>query len=347
VQIPFPNLTIPEGRSMQRNFTLPKRVRLLSTLAGSLAIVAACGGGDRTQTDTTAAATDTAAGPATAPAARRVAADSGFSTPESVLWDSAGSAWFVSNINGDPTTKDNNGFISRLRSDGTVDSLRFIAGGRGGAPLHAPKGMAVRGDELWVSDVDAVHVFNRTTGAHMSHYDLKPRGALFLNDVAAGPDGSIYITDSALRLGASGPTRAGPDRIFRIDPASRAITIAFQADSALGYANGITWDATGNRFIIGSFGTGNIFAWRPGDSTATVLATGPGQFDGVEMTRDGRILVSSWTDSTVSVVSGSGVTKVITGVPSPADIGLDRQTNRVAVPIFTGGRVEIWELGTR
>lgn len=332
---------------MQRNSTFPKRVRLLpALLAGSLAIVAACAGGDQPQTDTAAAGTDSAAGTGAAPA-RRVAGDSGFSTPESVLWDSAGSAWFVSNIDGDPTGKDNNGFISRLRSDGTVDSLRFIAGGRGGAPLHAPKGMVARGNELWVSDIDAVHVFNKTTGAHMAHYDLKPRGAVFLNDVAAGPDGSIYITDSAFGFGASGPTRAGPDRIFRIDPASRAVSIAFQADSALGYANGITWDATGSRFIIGSFGTGNIFAWKPGDSTVTVLATGPGQFDGVEVTRDGRILVSSWTDSTVSMVSGSGVTKVITGVPTPADIGLDRQTNRVAVPIFTGGRVEIWELGSR
>jgi hypothetical protein len=35
---------------------------------------------------------------------------------------------------------------------------------------------------------------------------------------------------------------------------------------------------------------------------------------------------------------------VITGVPSPADIGYDAKRKRVLIPIFTGNRVEIWQL---
>jgi hypothetical protein len=36
--------------------------------------------------------------------------------------------------------------------------------------------------------------------------------------------------------------------------------------------------------------------------------------------------------------------KVITAVPSPADIGYDGKRKRVLIPIFTGNRVEIWQL---
>jgi hypothetical protein len=36
--------------------------------------------------------------------------------------------------------------------------------------------------------------------------------------------------------------------------------------------------------------------------------------------------------------------KLITGVPTPADIGYDAKRKRVLVPIFGGNRVEIWQL---
>ena len=48
--------------------------------------------------------------------ATKIASIEGFSTPESVIWDASQSVWFVSNINGNPSVKDNNGFISRLTS---------------------------------------------------------------------------------------------------------------------------------------------------------------------------------------------------------------------------------------
>ncbi len=75
--------------------------------------------------------------------ATKVATVVGFLTPESVLDDSAQDIYFVSNINGSPLTKDNNGFISRLRPDGAIEVLKFIEGGRGGVTLNAPKGLAV------------------------------------------------------------------------------------------------------------------------------------------------------------------------------------------------------------
>ena len=48
----------------------------------------------------------------------------GFLMPESVLDDSAQDIYFVSNINGGPLTKDNNGFITRVRPDGAIEDAR-------------------------------------------------------------------------------------------------------------------------------------------------------------------------------------------------------------------------------
>src|SRR5437764_1461290 len=52
------------------------------------------------------------------PGATKLTVVEGFLTPESVLHDPVQDIYFVSNINGSPTAKDNNGFISRVRPDG-------------------------------------------------------------------------------------------------------------------------------------------------------------------------------------------------------------------------------------
>jgi sugar lactone lactonase YvrE len=293
-------------------------------------------------TDTTAAApVTTLPPPAPSPGATKVLTIAGFSTPESVLHDSAQDIYFVSNIGGSPTAKDNNGFISRVRPDGAIENLKFIEGGRGGVTLNAPKGMAVLGDTLWVADIDVVRAFNARTGALLD--SVKLDSAVFLNDVAVATTGAIYITDTGIRFDDVGNVlHPGPDRVFRIGP-DRKVTIAVRSDS-LGWPNGITVDVVGRRFIIVAFGAAKtVLSWKPGDRTPHAIAKGPGGFDGVEVA-GGRILVSSWADSTVSAYETGQEVKVITGVPSPADIGYDAKRNRVLVPLFQANRVEVWQL---
>jgi len=263
----------------------------------------------------------------------KTATVAGFQTPESVLWDSAQDVYFVSNINGSPITKDGNGYISVVSPDGTLRDSAFIKG------LNAPKGMAVVGDTLWVTDIDVVRGFNARTDAPVATISVP--GAVFLNDIAAAPDGSLYITDTAIRFGAQGPEHVGTDQIFRIAP-DRKVSSALKTDS-LARPNGITWDAANQRFVIVSFGGGTIRAWKPGETTTTPLGTGPGMFDGVELAH-GALWVSSWADSSVYRYADGQGTNVIKGVPSPADIGYDAKRNRVLIPIFTGNRVEIWQL---
>jgi len=293
-------------------------------------------------TDTTAAASATPPPAAIAsPGATKALTIAGFSTPESVLHDSVQDIYFVSNINGSPTAKDNNGFISRVRPDGAIENLKFIEGGRAGVTLNAPKGMAVLGDTLWVADIDVARAFNARTGAVID--SVKLDSAVFLNDVAVAGTGAIYITDTGIRFDDVGNVlHPGPDRVFRIGP-DRKVTIAVRSDS-LGWPNGITVDAAGRRFIIVAFGAAKtVLSWKPGDRSPHAIAKGAGQFDGVEVAGS-RILVSSWADSTVSAYETGQEVKVITGVPTPADIGYDAKRNRVLVPIFGGNRVEVWQL---
>jgi sugar lactone lactonase YvrE len=273
----------------------------------------------------------------------RVLTIAGFRTPESVKYDPDLDLYFVTNVNGNPSAKDNNGFISRVRPDGTIDSLAFVAGGRGGVTLHGPKGTAIVGDTLWVADIDAVRGYNKRSGALVANVDFGHLGAKFLNDLAAGPDGALYITDTGIRFDSAGKlSHPGPDRIFRLGP-RRETTVAAEGDT-LAEPNGITWDARGGRFIVVSFGGPHLFAWKPGDKAPTVIAAGPGGWDGVELLADGRILASSWADSSVHVVTNGKVDRLIAGVPSPADFGIDTKRNRVLIPIFLGDRVEVWQL---
>jgi sugar lactone lactonase YvrE len=262
---------------------------------------------------------------------RRVAVVTGFSGPEAVRYDPDQDVYFVGNFNGDGDVRDNNGFISRMSPDGAVDSLRFITGGRRGVTLHAPRGMWIAGDTLWVVDVDAVRGFDRRTGAPAATIDFGGHDAGFLNDVAAGGDGALYVTDTPR------------NRVYRIR--GRTVEVAL-TDSALGGPNGITWDAARGTFIIVPYFRGQqILSWAPSGRTLEPIgASSGGSFDGVERMASGSFLVASQRDSSLHLFrDGVGQPYIRTG-GQPADIAVDTRRMRVAAPFISRNAVEIWQL---
>ena len=261
--------------------------------------------------------------------------EAGLATPESVVHDAHADVYLVSNINGVPSEKDGNGFISRVNPDGRVDALRWIAGGRNGVTLHAPKGLAIVGDTLYVSDIDCVRRFNRTSGAPAGETCVE--GATFLNDLAADGNGTLYVSDTGIRIDASGVTPTGTDAVYRLRGTDAPQIVARGAD--LKNPNGLWWTPGG--LVVVPFGANEVWRYAP-DGTRTVVATTPsGQLDGVVGLPDGGLLVTSWEGSAVyRLSSGGAVSTVATGIPSPADLGFDAKRSRALVPVFTENRIE-------
>lgn len=275
--------------------------------------------------------------------AHRAGVVQGLYGPESVRYVPGQDVYFVSVMNGPGSDKDNNGYIVQIDAANLGQSRIFVMGGSNGVHLDAPKGLAVHGDTLWTTDIDVLRAFNRYSGQPLGEIDLKSRGAILLNDIAVGPDGTIYVTDTGIIMSQVGVIYKGGDKVFAIGP-NRAISVVAHGN-VLGRPNGVTWDSTGKRWVVVSFDTfhSELYALHPSDSTRIVLATGKGRFDGVEALSGGRFLVSCWQDSSVHLISQGHDRQIVRNLPAPADIGIDTRRWRLAVP--TGNnRVEFWDL---
>jgi len=260
----------------------------------------------------------------------------GLAGPEAVRYDPDQDVWFIANWNGGGNERNADGFISRAAADGTMEALRFMVG-TDEAPLHAPRGMYIVADTLWVADVDGVHGFHRRTGAQVAFADLRHLEPGFLNDVAAGDDGIPHVTDSS---------QPRFYRITSLPDGSRSGEVALE-DERMGPANGVTWDGANGWFVFAPWGQGvtTFHAWRPGDDDLVVVGQSPdgGRFDGLEMV-GGRILAASQLDRALHLVEADGGRPVVRTTGAPADIGVDTQRFRVAVPYIALDRVDIWQL---
>jgi hypothetical protein len=312
----------------------PRLLLILATAVAGFGLGGCERRGQRTEAESRALAESAAVYERQVAMFRRVGETPNLQAPESARYDSDLDVWFVSNINGDPAKKDNNGFIIRLSADGSPDTAKFIAGGRKGVTLNAPKGMAIVGDTLWVADLDAVRAFNKQSGAPIITVNVP--GAKFLNDVAVDNDGTLYVTDTGLGPGLK---HLGPDRVYQIK--NQKATVALESSQLQG-PNGIAWSPGDEEFVIVSFLSPAVFGWEPGSKQLRPLGTGPGQEDGVEVLPDGGLVITSWADSSLFLLKDGKATKVASGVASPADIGINGK--RVAVPQLMENKVQFWEL---
>lgn len=303
-----------------------------------LTTVTGCGG-DQNGADTTGSTAAASSRPAEA---EKIGETGGFQVPEAVRYDADLDVYFVSNVNGNPSQRDNNGYIARVHPDSLNNPTVIARGGERGLYLNAPKGMAIQGDTLFVTDIYMLRKFNKRTGEYIGAVNLRDYGATFLNDIAVGPDG-VYITDTGIAFDEQGNmSHPGENRVYKVN--GERVTTALRGDSLMN-PNGITWDAKNARFILAPFGGPNLQAWNPGTAQTTTLVAGPGGYDGVEVLGNGNILVSSWTDSTVHVVhGGSHMMPLVRNVPAPADIGVDTKRNVLAIPRFNDGKVEYYRI---
>lgn len=263
--------------------------------------------------------------------------------PESALHDEHSDVYLISNVNGDTSAKDGNGFISRVSPDGEVGELRWIDGAAEGVTLHAPKGMAIHGDTLYIADIDAVRLFDRSSGTPKGEWAVP--GATFLNDIAASEDGEIFAADTAVRFTDTGAESSGEAAIYRFGADGTARVIA--SGDELNRPNGIV--AADGRIFFVTFG-GREVMWLDdtGGKVERVARLRQGRLDGIAHLENNVLLVSSWDGKGVYRIEGpagardgEGAKAVVQDVNSPADFGIDARRERIILPLLLEDEVRI------
>lgn len=329
-----PRLTILHARSACAALAL---TTVASLAVASLATLACSGEkSPATSTDTAAAgasaATATArtsaadSGAVSATAADITPSNAGFNEPENLVYDSVADVFLVSNINGGPTARDANGFVTRLDSAGHVIAQKWIDGSKANSRLDGPKGLAIHGDTLVIADVGVVRLFNRRTGAALGVWQTP---GVLLNDVSFAPDGTLYVTDTQGRdsVGA----------IYHFDRTGHATALA--SGAALEGPDGIVALPDGG-VMYATFG-GNRVARVAADGKATTVDTLPGKkVDGLRRLADGSYIVTSWDAHTVYHLLANGrLQPLLTGVASPAGVAVDARRHHLVVTSMTDNKM--------
>jgi hypothetical protein len=256
----------------------------------------------------------------------------GFSNPESVAFDPAANILYVSNVAGDPGTKDGKGFISKLSTDGQIQALEWAGG------LDAPKGMAVVGERLYVSDIDELVAIDATTGAIARNWPAA--GAQFLNDVAADAQGRVFVSDMLT------------NRIWLLDGDSFTVWLD---DAKLENPNGLK--VAGDTLVVASWGAMEP-DWStkvPGHLLAVDIASKAigdlgdpkpvGNLDGLEPDGAGGWYISDWAAGALYHAGPDGrADQILDLAQGSADIGILPDDKIVLVPMMMDGTVVAYKV---
>jgi hypothetical protein len=113
-----------------------------------------------------------------------------FALPESAAYDPATRTLFVSNYEGyAPSGTEGRQAVSAVSADGAGEPRPWVTG------LRNPTGLAVSGGVLFAVEPTSVVEID-IAAARVTKREPVP-GAIRLNDVAVGPAGTLYVSDSA------------------------------------------------------------------------------------------------------------------------------------------------------
>jgi len=243
-----------------------------------------------------------------------------FKTPESVCFDQQRNIFYVSNVAGGPSDKDNNGFISTLAPDGKILQLEWCKG------LHAPKGMGISGNYLYVTDIDAIVKIDITRQKIVKRFIIK--GAQFLNDVAVDKEGTVYFSDmndnAIYRLRDSGPE-------------------LFLKSERLNQPNGLF--AEGDKLLAGLRDRIVMINLKSKEITDFILNTGG--IDGIVADGKRNYIISDWLGNVHLVNPKNLKEKILDTTPekiNAADIEFVPSQRILLIPTFRDNRVMAYQL---
>ena len=257
---------------------------------------------------------------------RAFESEADFLTPESILYDPARRVLYVSNYDVYNRAALQGGqSISRVRTDGEIDTLHWVRG------LRQPTGLALRGNTLlavdrggWVEiDIESAEITTRHT----------LEGAVFPNDIAVDAAGNAYISDSSGSV------------IYRVRDGEAA---AWLSGDAIANPNALYVHR--DELLIGNNGDNCLKAAHlDSQAVRTIVQLPPGIIDGIRVDRDGNYLVSHWEGRLYRIAPDGSIVKLLdTTVPTThsADFEYVESQNLLVIPNFMEDRITGYRLGS-
>ena len=262
--------------------------------------------------------------------------------PESVAYSPKLNVLFVSNVNGKPTEKDQNGFISKVSpANGSIIELNWVTG------LNAPKGIALsnNNNKLFVSDLTDLVEIDINTGKIIKRFNAP--GSAFLNDVVSDKQGNIYLSDTITNT------------IYKLDGNNITSTLQpWLQNAQLNGPNGLHVDESKNKLIVASLGKFS----KPGagievvdlkNKTITPLGkegtTSPfGGLDGIESDPTGeRYYVTDNPAGKLYLVNADGTgygTLIDLHTQGAADLGSIPSQSTIIIPLMQDNKLVAYKL---
>ena len=247
-----------------------------------------------------------------------------YDAPDQAVWDASTRSWYVSNLGGGISLeRDGNGWIVKLDETGAVVDPRWVDG------LDAPSGMIVVGDLLYVVDRDGLYEIQIST-ATIEHF-YKVAEPQFLNDVAVGPDGILYVSDFSAQ------------RIYSFDPKSKKVDLFIESEE-LDTPDGLYVD--GDQLIVASWGPivdpATFATSRKGSVLSVDLKTKKissylekglevGNLEGIAKAGD-DYYITDWMSGSLLRVGKSGFDVVLSGLRNPTDPNYAEEMGVLAIP---------------
>lgn len=244
--------------------------------------------------------------------------DSTLKVPESVLFNKKAKVLYVANIDGQPAEKDGKGSIGKVSTEGKIIEVDWVSG------LDAPKGMAMHGNSLWVSDVDQMVEIDIEKGTITRRIPVE--GSEFLNDVTVDNKGAVYVSDSRGK------------KVYKIENGEVAIYL-----EGLQGPNGLLF----HRNELWVLDNGSLLKFDRNKKSTTIAEGMEGGTDGIEHVKGNEYIVSSW-GGVVYYVFGDGRKEILLDTReakiNAADIGYDASKKILYVPTFWKNSVVAYEL---
>lgn len=237
-------------------------------------------------------------------------------TPESVLWIPEARFFYVSEIGKDK----GNGAIGKVDGDGKIISADWAKG------LDAPKGMGIYKDTLFVADVKQLVLIDRKNGHIIKKIELP--GAVFLNDVVAGKDGSIYISDT--REGKVYIYKEGQTAVYLQQAETKGVNGLLIKDNIL-------WMLTGD----------GIYTCNLTTKSVQLFSEEVKGGDGITFINDSSMIASRWAGE-VFAVNKQGHARQLLDLTSSgtntADLHFVPTLQLLVIPTFKGQRIKAYRL---